>query len=122
MLYFDDDKALVSECRNTLTEIEKAYQESLTIKEIKPLLLIKIKNFMENLRSALDFSDHGLFDKYGDKSNAGENIYFPYAWDGLDMNGFRAKNRVEKCIQGLNTSRLDIVSKIKSYQYVGGDK
>jgi hypothetical protein len=117
MSYFNDAKVLVSECQNTLTEIERAYQESLTSKEIKPSLLIKIKNFMENLRSALDFSAHGLFDKYGDRSDVGKNIYFPYAWDGLDLNGFRAKNRVEKYIPGLNASRPDIVLTIESYQY-----
>ncbi len=33
-------------------------------------LLIEIKNFMENLRSALDYSAHGLFDKYGDKKKS----------------------------------------------------
>lgn len=116
MSLFDDAKHLISESKNTFQEIEKAYQESLNQKSISPKLLIKIKNFMENLRSALDFTAHGIFNKYGDQSKSDQNIYFPYAWEGLDLNGFRSKNRIEKCIPGLNNTRPDIVAKIESYQ------
>ncbi len=72
---------------------------------------------MENVRSALDFTAHGLFDRYGDQNKVGKNIYFPCAWEGLDLNVFRSKHRIEKCIPGLCNSRPDIVSKIESYQH-----
>ena len=117
MPYFDDAIHLVSESKNTFQKIEKSYQESLDQKNISPKLLIKIKNFMENLRSALDFSAQGIFDKYGDQSKSDQSIYFPYAWAGLDLNGFRSKNRIEKCIPGITNSRPDIVLKIESYQH-----
>lgn len=115
MSLFDDAKHLITESKDTFHDIEKAYQESLNQKSISPKLLIKIKNFMENLRSALDFTAHGIFNKYGNQSD--QNIYFPYAWEGLDLNGFRSKNRIEKCIPGLSNTRPDIVAKIESYQY-----
>lgn len=117
MSLFDDAKHLLADGKSTFQEIERTYQESINQKSISPKLLIKIKNFMENLRSALDFTAHGIFNKYGDQSKSDQNIYFPYAWEGLDLNGFRSKNRIEKCIPGLNNARPDIVTKIESYQH-----
>ncbi|HUU49512.1 MAG TPA: hypothetical protein VMW81_00970 [Nitrospinota bacterium] len=117
MGHFDDAKKLVLDCKDTLEEIKSTYEESLNERNIKPKLLIRIKNFMENLRSALDFTAHGLFDKYGDQTKAGYNIYFPYAWECLDLKGFNAKKLIEKCIPGLSSSRPDIASKIESYQH-----
>jgi hypothetical protein len=116
MSFFNDAKHLVSDSKRTLLEIENAYQESLNQKNISPTLLIKIKNFMENLRSALDFTAHGIFDKYGDQSKSSQKIYFPYAREDLDLNGFGSKNYIEKCIPGLSNTRPDIVAKIESYQ------
>ena len=121
MSLLDDAKHLISESKNTFKEIEKAYKESLNQKSISPNLLIKIKNYMENLRSALDFTAHGIFNKYGDQTKSDKNIFFPYAWEGLDLNGFRSKNRIEKCIPGLNNTRSDIVAKIESYQYFSNE-
>lgn len=99
MSLFYDAKHLISESKDTFKEIKNAYQKSLNQKSISPKLLIKIKNFMENLRSALDFTAHGIFNKYGDHSKSDQNIYFPYAWGGLDLNGFRSKNSIEKVSQ-----------------------
>jgi len=117
MGYKEDALELVNESKETLAEIKAAYEDSLHDQEIKPKLLIKIKNFMENLRSALDFTAHDLYDKYGTSSGDTPNIYFPYAWDELDLNGFRAKNRIEKCIPGLISNRSDIASRIESHQH-----
>ena len=117
MGYKEDALELINESKETLAEIKSAYEDSLHDQEVKPKLLIKIKNFMENLRSALDFIAHDLFDKYGTTSGNAPNIYFPYAWDGLDLNGFRTKNRIEKCIPGLIANRSDIASKIEDYQH-----
>ncbi len=116
MGFVEDAKALVEDCESTIETIRNDYDNSLNEKEIKPKLLIQIKNFMENLRSSLDFTAHFLFDQYGDNSSQ-QNIYFPYAWDGLDLIGFRTKNRIEKCIPGITVSRPDIVAKIESYQH-----
>jgi len=120
MDYFNDAKNLIGHARTSFQQIKRSYDESLTNKDIRPPLLIEIKNFMENLRSALDFTAHGLFDKYGDKNYTGD-VYFPYAWKGLDRAGYRSKKIIEK-IPGLEASRPDIAMKIESYQhFVGPD-
>ena len=79
MAYFDDAKELVSHAKKALPKLEQDYRSSLDDKVVKPTLLIDIKNIMENLRSALDFSAHGLFAKFGSSTRANPNIYFPYA-------------------------------------------
>jgi hypothetical protein len=61
---FDDATDLIDHCKKTLEKIRKEYDDSLHEKSLKASLLIEIKNFMENLRSALDFTAHGLFEKY----------------------------------------------------------
>lgn len=121
MGYKEDAQSLVAECASALVGIRKEYDASLHDKNIHPALLIRIKNFMENLRSALDFIAHDLFDKYGAQSSQA-NIYFPYAWEGLDLAGFRQKQRIEKCIPGLSNNRPDIVAVIESYQHFSDSK
>ncbi|HEX8514564.1 MAG TPA: hypothetical protein VF868_00085 [Bacteroidia bacterium] len=117
MSYFDDANELVLHGKQTLDKIKSAYEESLNEQTIKKSLLIEIKNFMENLRSALDYSAHGLYDKYGDKTKKADKIYFPYAWTGLDNATFNAKKVIEQKIPGLTVNRPDIGAKIESYQH-----
>jgi hypothetical protein len=117
MNYFEDAKDLIEHSKEKLAKIKQAYHESLDDMIVKKSLLIEVKNFMENLRSALDFSAHGLLDKYGDKSKKGFEVKFPYAWKALTMVDFARKNNIEKCIPGLTTKRPDIAKKIESYQH-----
>ncbi|MCP2028096.1 hypothetical protein L1276_003264 [Flavobacterium sp. HSC-32F16] len=117
MAYKEDAIALITESKEIFVEIKKAYEESLHEHEIKPKLLIKIKNFMENLRSALDFTAHHLFDKYGVAVAGNNNVYFPYAWTGLTLDEFRRKNLIQNRIPGLIVNRPDIAAEIESYQY-----
>ena len=56
MGYFEDAKQLVQYAKDQFPQIEGAYNISLEDLEIKPKLLIEIKNLMENLRSALELS------------------------------------------------------------------
>jgi hypothetical protein len=117
MNYFDNSKHLIGHCKLTLDKIKAAYNESLHDKIIKSSLLIEIKNFMENLRSALDYTAHGLYDRYGDKAKNTDKIYFPYAWVGLDKRSFQAKKIIEQKIPGLTINRPDIAILIENYQY-----
>lgn len=117
MSYFDDSAELIAHCKQTFIKIKRCYNDSLQDKTIKISLLIEIKNFMENLRSALDYSAHGLYDKYGDKSKNAKKIYFPYAWNELDEKSFKTQKIVEQKIPGLSKFRPDIVAKIESYQH-----
>lgn len=115
MDYFQSAKELIDYANESYSKIKKSYNDSLHDKKIKPTLLIEIKNFMENLRSALDYCAHGLFDKYGDK-NKKQNIYFPYAWPGLSGSDFKTKKIIDNKIPGLSCSRPDIVATIEGYQ------
>lgn len=54
--YFSDATELVNHAKQAIPKLKQAYEESLNEQTIKPVLLIEIKNLMENLRSALDFS------------------------------------------------------------------
>jgi hypothetical protein len=111
MAYFDDANELVSHAKNALPRLEQDYQASLDEMTVKPVLLIDIKNIMENLRSALDFSAHGLFNKYGASTKANPKVYFPYAVLGQNQAAFQAANRIENCIQGITAARPDIVAR-----------
>ena len=117
MSRFDDARSLVQHAQGKLPEIEAEYEASLAEKNVETGLLIDIKNFMENLRSALDFSAHGLFEAYGAPNRPNPNIYFPYALLSQNLSEFRQKNRIEICIPGISASRPDVVSKLESYQY-----
>jgi hypothetical protein len=113
----DDAKQLVQYAREHLPQIEEAYNASLSEKEIKPKLLIEIKNLMENLRSALDFTARGLFLKYGSSKASDPRIYFPYASLTQSEDQFRKSGRIDACIPGLTANRPDIVTRIESYQH-----
>lgn len=121
MAYKNDAIELINESKSILAEIRSAYEQSLNDQEIKPKLLIKIKNLMENLRSALDFTAQYLFNRYG-KSNGSPRIYFPYARLELDLKGFRKKNIIQNKIPGLISNRPDIATKIESFQHFASEK
>lgn len=117
MSHFDDAKDLVTYAADELTKIRKAYNESLSDQSVKRTLLIDIKNLMENLRSGLDFTAHGLFERYGTSSRKNPNVYFPYASLGQTQAAFQSANRIEICIPGISSSRPDILAKLESYQH-----
>jgi hypothetical protein len=60
---FDDAKALIKHAESELPKIQKMNDRSLNARNIGVDLLVEIKNFFENLRSALDFTAHGLFER-----------------------------------------------------------
>ena len=120
MAHFDDAKALVDHAKNSFPTLEQDYRSSLHGKTVEPALLIDIKNAMENLRSALDFSAHGLFAKHGASPRPDPKIYFPYAPLAQTQAQFQAAKRIESCIPGLAAARPDIVARLESYQHYSG--
>ena len=116
---FEDARDLVDHARAELPKIHQAYAQSLEAKEVKRHLLVEIKNLLENLRSALDFAAHGLFEKYGSSPKASPNIYFPYAPLDRTRTDFEKSKRIEACIPGLAASRPDIVAALMDMQHFG---
>ena len=77
MSRLDHANDLVRHCKDLLPHIAAEYESSLNKKQVEAKLLIDIKNFMENLRSALDYSANEIFIKYGHSPKAKPRIYFP---------------------------------------------
>lgn len=113
---FDDAKNLIIHSKEMIKKIEISYSESLNEKEIRKSLLIDIKNLMENLRSALDFTAQGLFNKYGSSNKAKPKIYFPYATIKTSKVIFQRKKIIENKIPGLE-NHPDLIKAIESYQH-----
>ena len=63
MARFDDACNLLDAADASLPAIETLYGKSLASREIYPCLLIRIKNFLENLRSALDYAAREIFER-----------------------------------------------------------
>ena len=91
----DNIIALLDHAANDLTgsdfkNIEQKYNAALSEKKIPTSLQIDVKNFMENLRSALDYMAHDIYEVIikleRDKTGAKE-IYFPY---GKTENDFKS--------------------------------
>jgi len=117
MNLFENAKMLVSNSEIKYNEIVELYNSSLDSKEVSVNLLIEIKNFMENLRSALDYCSVGIYNKYCDLSEKTRNVYFPYAPLSQSASDFKNKKRIENCIPGILSLRPDIANKIESYQH-----
>jgi hypothetical protein len=117
MRQFEDAIHLIDYGKVSIEKIEISYVESLNDKQIRPYLLIKIKNFMENLRSALDYTANGLYAKYGKEPRKRKEISFPYALQTVNAIDFRRKQLIKEKIPGLTGNRPDIAKKIESYQH-----
>jgi len=118
MSQFDDARELISHSRAKLETIRTLHNKCVKEQRIDPLLLIEIKNFMENIRSALDYCASALFTKYGHRNKGNPKIYFPYAKLADDRIKFQGEI-VERAIPGLASQRPDIVDVLSSYQHFG---
>jgi hypothetical protein len=104
----DDIDALLAEADEQMGPIRKAYAASLRAKEVAPGLQPKIKNVLENQRSALEYLAHAIVDQYGKK---GTRVYFPIVATAGDFSG-----RFDKNMQGVATARPDIRDAIEQRQ------
>lgn len=116
---FDDAKELIRHADGNLPKIRDAYQSSLHAKTVSADLRVQIKNFVENLRSALDYTARGLFESYGSSKKTTPQIYFPYARASQDRATFEKSGRIEACIPGLGASRPDVVQALLEMQHFG---
>jgi hypothetical protein len=119
MSAFDDANELVKHAEGDLAKIREAYEASLHAKDVRGSLRVEIKNFIENLRSALDFAARGLYTKYGSSPKADPKIYFPYAATNQDRATFEKSGRIEACIPGINAAKPDVVQALLEMQHFG---
>jgi hypothetical protein len=99
-----------------LREIEALYSLDLERSEISGKLLIKIKHFLESLRSALEYSAQGLAENHGDKVDKSK-VAFPYAKLAVTEAEFKTKKYIANKIPGLTKKRPDIEKFILSMQH-----
>ncbi len=116
---FEDAADLVQHAEKELPKIREAYEASLHAKTVSPSLRIEIKNFFENLRSALDFAAFGIFDHHGSSLKAKPKIYFPYATADQTRAEFEPSGWIEARIPGITASRPDIVQLLFEMQHFG---
>lgn len=115
---FENAQQLVTHCEESWSGLTQLHDESIARHTVEPALQIEVKNFVENLRSALDYCAVELFRRYGGSQKASQRIFFPYAKPPQPASEFRSK-QVEHCIPGLSAARPDIVEKLAEYQYFG---
>jgi len=110
---FDMANALVQDSRTRVSELQKAYEDSLHERTVSTELKIGIKNIIENLRSALDYCAKEIHSRFGSGANT-DRVYFPIARPGANSNDFRSL--VGRSIPGLQQTRPDIVNTLASFQ------
>jgi len=116
-------EALIDHARNDLHSIEVQYKTALTSTTIPAKLQIDIKNYMENLRSALDYISHDIYDEKlsSHRATTGQRqiskIYFPY---GRTENDFRSG--IGSSLPDLRSISPDLYNAIEAIQpYVVSD-
>lgn len=111
----DDAVSLVEDCESNLPSLKKLYDISLEKKNIDGTLLVRVKNTLENLRSALDFCAQAMVLKYSNKKP--KRIYFPYATLNTTKEEFEKWNRIENALPDLKSKRPDLFDIIMAMQY-----
>lgn len=113
----NDVNELLKHARRDLKTISKQYEAALEKETIPSSLQIDVKNFMENLRSALDYMAHDIYEvvisphrKASGKKSV-EKIYFPY---GRTLNDF--KSGVGSSLPELKNLHSKLYSVIESVQ------
>lgn len=86
-MILSDSKILINDSKNLLEEIEYLYLHDINFGQDSPLLRVRIKQFLENINSALDYAAFSVFTEYcavrvkkerpTKFNNIERNVYFP---------------------------------------------
>lgn len=104
----DDVEALLGEAASQFEEISRLYDEALATQQTSSTLRVTIKNFLENVRSALDYVANALVDAYG---KPGVNNYFP-----IPENPARFDDAMDSKMRGVRAARPDVADVIRAHQ------
>lgn len=109
----NDIDSLISNIQKEYKEIENLYNSSLYKKEIDSNLKIKVKNYLENARSILDYCAHDIADVAGIKNNI---IYFPIVGKSSNSNSFQGNiGRNLPKLDSLNKNLFNYLESIQPY-------
>jgi len=85
-----DIDALVEDAALQLGLVRETYQVTLQAQEVPRRLMARIKNVVENQRSALEYLAHQIYEEYGD--GAGAKSYYPIANANTQFLGLFERN------------------------------
>ncbi len=117
MAAFDDAKALVTECEQMFPDLNRFYGQSIQDNKLNTAVCIKVKSFLEHMRSALDYCATAIYKKHG-KGKPSHRPYFPYAITTNSEIDFRTEV-MERALPGVAAARPDIVDILAGYQHFG---
>jgi hypothetical protein len=118
MAAFTDANALIAECEQViLPEMNRLYRQSIQDNELKTSVCVKVKSFLEHLRSALDYCASAIYKKYG-KGKPSHRPYFSYANAKDTLNDFRT-TIIERALPGVAAARREILALLEKYQHFG---
>lgn len=113
-----DSHFLLHDATDLLKIIERYYDQSINDSEISIVLRLKIKHFLEDIKSALDYAAFHVFSTYcaknvapADLKNIEKHIYFPVR-DRKD----KFDSYIKGYFKGLLNERKDIVNLFESCQ------
>lgn len=108
-----DIDTLITQIQSQYAEIESLYNASLQEKEIKPELKVKVKNYLENARSILDYCAHDIADVC---SITSKDIYFPIVAKDKDKTSFDGSiGRNLPDLESKNKKVFDYLESIQPY-------
>lgn len=108
-----DIEALLAEAAGQMVSVRELYAASLRASEVAPGLQTKIKNVLENERSALEYLAHDVVERFGE---SGAKCYFPIVTTPEDFPA-----RFDKTMRGVAAARPDIRDAVEERQpYNGG--
>jgi len=106
-------QSLLAVSKQQLSRIEESYNSSLHKKSIDPELQILIKNYLENLRSALDYLAREILENIL-LEEKNKKVYFPITKKNQSFNDF--KSLIGKYLPRLDSIRKDIFDALEKIQ------
>lgn len=103
-----DVNALLAEAEEQLAAVRSIYEASLRAKNASAKLQIRIKNVLDNQRSALEYAAHSITERFG---RANSRSYYPLAGSAIEF------SRLLKLqMKGVAEARPDIAAVIERHQ------
>lgn len=116
-MQISDTRILLQDAKRLLGEIETIHDQNVNSESIPPSLKLKIKQFLENIDSALGYEAINIFSKYctvpESKLELHESkLYFP-----VKDNKEAYHKYIDKWYPGLRENKPEIITTIGNYQF-----
>lgn len=123
-MILEDSKILINDSRELLQEIESLYLQDISIGYDSPMLRVRIKQFLENINSALDYAAFSVFTEYCAERvkqekphkfvNIEKNVYFPCKQKKEGQYGF--DKYIDERFPFLKEEKPEVVEIFSKYQ------